>query len=534
MQIAVTRRRLLELVAALGLLALLPKQSLAQAPVPGGTLRMWSQEPQVLTNAATSSGIVFNITNKIFDGLVDFDFDFNPVPKLAESWEISDDGLTLTFNLRPGVTWHDGTPFTSADVAFSATEAWQKLHPRGRSTWANLQSVDTPDDLTVIFRLSKPAPYIMNALFGAELQIIPKHIYEGTDILNNPANTAPIGTGPFRFSEWRRGEYIYLEKYADYWDAPRPYLDGIVLQFIPDPSARAIALEAQELDIAGALPVPLNDAMRLKALPYLEIPERGGEAYSQFVFMDIDTRKAPFDDVRVRRAIYHAIDREFIAREIFFGLGTPATGPIPRTQIKFYSDDVPQYAYDLEKAKQLLDEANLMPGADGVRFRMTFDPIPGFADFMPLIASYFKSQMALIGIEVDIRSEDLTGYVDRVYNKNEFDMAMSSLTGMSDPTIGIQQLYWSKNIRPGTAFSNASGYSSPEADAALEAAQTEMNEQKRREDFIAFQRQVMTDLPSLPLLDVQYFTVINRRVHGYDVTPYGISGNFADIFLVES
>ena len=538
MSYTLSRRAFLGSTAAASLYGLTARLAFAgdasATPVQGGSLRMLVPEPAMLSNATTSNGHVFNVSNKIFDGLIDFDFNFNPVPKLATSWTISEDGKMLSFVLREGVKWHDGTPFTARDVEFSALEAWKKLHPRGRSTWANLEKVVVVDDLNIEFHLSKPAPYIMSSLFGAESQIIPRHIYEGTDILTNPANTAPIGTGPFRFVEWNRGQYIYLQRNEDYWDEGKPYLDDIILQFIPDASARAVALEAQEIDIAGGMPVPLIDAQRLNELPYLTIPEKGGEGYSQFVFMEVNTRREHLSDPRVRKAMLHAMDRKFMIENIFFGFAKEMTGPIPHTQSQFYTADVPEYAYDLELAKKLLDEAGLKPDQNGVRLRITCDPLLGYAEFLPVIASYFKSQMALIGIEVDIRNQDFSSYVKRIYDDYDFDVTVVSLTGMNDPTIGIQRLYWSKNIIPGTPFSNASGYSNAVADEALEAAQVEASFEKRREQFVTFQKQVMEDVPCLPIADVQYFTVKNVKVHGTEATPFGISGNFAEAFISNS
>src|SRR4051794_36765404 len=215
-------------------------------PVKGGTLRMWIVEPIMLTGAFNSAGQIYQISGKMFDGLVEYDFKLNPTPKLATAWKLSPDAKELTFTLRGDVKWHDGKPFNSADVKFSALEVWRKLHPRGKAIWANLTDVETPDPTTVVFKLSKPSPYVMNALVGVESQVLPRHIYEGTNILTNPANLAPVGNGPFKFKEWRKGEYLLLERNPNYWDAGRPYLDSIVVTFTPDEGARAVALEAGE------------------------------------------------------------------------------------------------------------------------------------------------------------------------------------------------------------------------------------------------------------------------------------------------
>ena len=207
----------------------------------------------------------------------------------------------------------------------------------------------------------------MNALVGVELQVLPRHIYEGTNILTNPANLAPVGNGPFRFKEWRRGDYLLLERNRDYWDAGRPYLDSIVVSFMPDEGARAVALEAGELDLAGGLPVALPDARRLERVPTLEIPTKGYEALAHQVFMELNVRKSYFKDARVRQAIYHAIDRDFLLKNIWFNFGKVATGPISSDLKNFYTPEVPRYEFSIAKANQLLDAAGLTKDASGVR-----------------------------------------------------------------------------------------------------------------------------------------------------------------------
>lgn len=198
------RRAVLRAGLALGTMATVLDQPRAwadEAPVRGGQLIVGQfPEPAVLTSGINTAGPTANISGKIFDGLLTYDFDFRPKPQLATAWEVSPDGRTIRFTLRPGVTWHDGHPFTSADVAFSVTEIWRKYHARGRSTFANVTSVETPDPLQVVLDLSQPAPFILNALVATESQVLPRHLYEGTDILANPHNIAPIGTGPFRFA----------------------------------------------------------------------------------------------------------------------------------------------------------------------------------------------------------------------------------------------------------------------------------------------------------------------------------------------
>ncbi|MES1161611.1 MAG: ABC transporter substrate-binding protein, partial [Rhizobacter sp.] len=285
------------------------------------------------------------------------------------------DGRSIAFKLRPGVRWHDGQPFTSADVAFSALEAWKKYHSRGRSTFAFVDAVDTPDPLTAVFRLSRPAPYLLAALMSSvEAQIIPRHIFGGGDIMSNPALNAPIGTGPFRFVRWDRGSQIVLERNPDYWDAPRPYLDRVILRFIPDGSANAAALETGEVHVG--LSVPFSDIERLGRQPALVVRRQTLSYAASVNVLGFNLDRPALRDVRVRRAFAHAIDRDFIVRNIWRGLATAVDTPIPPAVPEFFSADVPHYTFDLARAEALLQEAGLPRNARGVRLSLVNEPAP--------------------------------------------------------------------------------------------------------------------------------------------------------------
>ena len=216
-------RRLL--LAGMGMAGMGIGQATAQAPGPqpsaeprrGGTLTAIVQpEPPTLVSALNAGAPTGVVSTNIFDGLFSYDWDMGLKPALATRWEVAADGLALTFHLRPNVRWHDGQPFTAEDVKFSLEEIWRKIHPRGRATFANVEAVETPDPLTVVLRLKQPSPVILGALNAYESQILPKHLYAGGDALANPLNLKPVGTGPFRFKEWVRGEHIILERNPDY------------------------------------------------------------------------------------------------------------------------------------------------------------------------------------------------------------------------------------------------------------------------------------------------------------------------------
>ena len=202
---AVSRRSFLGYAALAGMATdlALPLSARAAQPLPrGGTLVIGSgpEATSGLTSAITSAGTAQLVSGKIFDGLLTFDEQFNPKPQLATRWEAARDGLSLTFHLRPNVRWHDGQPFTSKDVAYSVLEIWKKYHSRGRTTFANVIAVDTPDALTATLQLSKPAPYLLSALMSSvEAQILPQHLYAGREVLSNPLSNAPFGNGAFKF-----------------------------------------------------------------------------------------------------------------------------------------------------------------------------------------------------------------------------------------------------------------------------------------------------------------------------------------------
>ncbi|HVV27995.1 MAG TPA: ABC transporter substrate-binding protein [Rhizomicrobium sp.] len=524
-----SRRRLLEDAALAGLGIALPFAPAASAaPSRGGRLVIAiDSEPPVLTSALTTAGPAQYISGKIFDGLLSYDSRFTPRPQLAQSWSVSPDGLTITFRLRPGVLWHDGKPFTSADVAFSVLQIWKKYHSRGRSTFANVVSVDTPDALTAVWHLSNPAPYILSALGSPESQIIPKHLYDHGDVLTNPRNIAPVGTGPFRFVEWKRGEYVALARNPTYWDKGKPYLDQVILRVLPDGGGAMTALETGEVNLV--LDPPPADIARVRRLPGVSATASTGFTAALAAF-EFNLDRPWFKDVRVRQAFAHAIDRGFLLRNIWYGYGQVADSPIPATLADFHATNLPAYPYDPAKASQLLDAAGFKRGANGIRFSFTHDPLP-VGQAYKRSAEAIRASLAKIGVGMEIRSQDFATFVRRVYTARDFDTVQYAASAGPDPAVGTQRFYWSKNFQPGVAFSNGAHYSNPAVDRLLVAAQSERNALKRRALYARFQQIVQTDLPKIPLVSVNS-VALGKGVQNYAVDAYGVMGNFADAFLV--
>jgi peptide/nickel transport system substrate-binding protein len=501
----------------------------ATPPQRGGTLVIGAgpEATSGLTSAVTSAGTAQLVSGKLFDGLLTYDEHFNPQPQLATQWEAAKDGLSLTFHLRPGVQWHDGEPFTSRDVAFSLLEVWKKYHSRGRTTFANVTAVDTPDPLTATIRLAKPAPYLISALMSSvEAQVVPYHVYAGRDVLSNPANNAPIGTGPFRFVKWVPGEYVLLERNPHYWNPSRPWLDKLLLRFFSDPSASAAALETGEVQLMEA--VNLTDIARLEAHPDIVVTRYPATYISGVAAFEFNLDRPPFQDPRVRQAFAHAFDRDFIVRNIWLGNADPVEAPIPPAFPAFFTQDVPTYPLDLAKAEALLDAAGLKRNGDGVRLTVSNDPAP--TGPLSSIAQHLRSNLQKIGVQLQIRSSDFGEFVNRVYTRRDFDTIFYSANAGPDPAIGIQRFYWSKNFKPGVAFSNAADYRNADADSLLERGQIETDPGRRRALYDELQRKVQTDLPRIPLIAPHTVTLARRNVANFRGNQ-ALYSNLADVWL---
>jgi len=446
------------------------------------------------------------------------------------------DGKTLRFTLRPGVKWHDGAEFTSADVEYTLQEVWRKLHPFGRAAFANVVRVETPDKLTIALRLSSPAPYILNYINTYGAQILPKHLYAGKDVLTNPLNNAPVGTGPFVFKEWVKGSHVRLDRNPNYWGKgpngeAQPYLDGVVFKFIPDAAARTVALEAGEIDTALASTIPLTNLNRFQDKKKYTIDTDDGRYLSTIFLAQFNVRKPQLADKRVRQAFAHAIDRQALLKIVFLGYGKPATGPVPSSVVNYYSGDVKKYPLDLKQAAALLDAAGLKRGADGKRLKVTLDYDGGGGPTAARPAEFIKQSLAKIDVDVELRAGDTATYLRRVFTDQDYDLMISSLHRLPDPTLGVQRLYWTKNIIKGAPWTNGSGYSNPVLDKVMEDAAAEPDPTKRKALIKQWQQIVQEDVPLLELIEQTWVTVSSARVHKAKAQGDGLFASLADVWI---
>jgi peptide/nickel transport system substrate-binding protein len=507
-------------------------------PIPTGAapVQPWAQrvvtmlvdpEPTTLVALTNSGDPTMLVSGKVNEGLLTYDFDLTPRPQLALEWTNDPGSLTLQFRLRPDVAWHDGRPFTSTDVAASI-RLLKQLHPRGRSTFANVTEVETPDPLTAVIRLARPAPALIHALAGAESPMLPAHRYEGASPAESPNETSPIGTGPYVFREWVKGSHITLVRNPSYWGAPRPQIDELSLRFIRDPAARLHAIESGAIDIAPQTPVPVAELSRLSQLPGLVFETRGYEYTNQIVRLEFNLDHPILGQYPVRRAIAHTIDRYDLVANAWAGYAKIALGPIS-PDLKAYGREQPVVPeLDHGQAEQWLDAAGWRRDARGLRFPIELDFVPA-GDGYQRTAEGVAKALAEIGIAANVRMQDFASYVKRLYTDRVFALAITRSNNMFDPSVGVQRIYWSRNFRKGVPFSNGSHYASPIADKLLEQAATEVDPVKRKNLYLAFQNCVVTELPDVSLVAPAQITIANRRVTDYTTSAEGPNANFAEL-----
>ena len=540
MSLLPSRRRLLQAGAAASVAAgaLAPLGSLsraaaaaAAAPVRGGTLVIsLAPEPQHISAAFLTTMQTTMIAGKISEGLVWFDDQLQPRPELAEAWAFSDDGLSLTFQLRREVRWHDGEPFTSADVAFSLLEVWKKLHPGGRLAYASVRDVETPDPHTAVLRLDRPTPYLLSFMNVYGAQVLPRHRYEGTDLLQNPLNRAPIGTGPFRFKEWVRGSHIALERNPDYWQPGLPWLDSVVFRFIPEAAARSVALSSGEVQMALASNIPISNLNQFADTARYTINRSDGAYLASIQLVQVNVRRPPLADRRVRQALMYAIDREALLKVVFRGLGRVASSPIPSTVPAFLSAAGRQYPLDLKQSAALLDAAGLRPGADGKRLKLSLD-LGGGSLEATRTAEFIRQSLSRVGIDLELRVSDAGVHLKRVFGDADFDLFLTSLHNLPDPSLGVQRWYWTRNIVAGVPWSNGSGYSNPELDRVMEAAAIEADPARRRALIDQWQAIVQEEVPILDLVELDWTTVTSTRYRKTRAQGDGLYASLADAWL---
>ncbi|WP_179381652.1 ABC transporter substrate-binding protein [Jannaschia marina] len=519
---------------AIGALALAATGALADShatPKPGGTLiTTLPQTPRHL-NPAVQSGIVTGAPGaQLFATPLRYDENFEPQPYLAESWEFSEDGLSMTLTLRDNAVFHDGEPIESHDVAFSI-RAIQDNHPF-KTMFAPVAEVDTSDPKVVVMTLDRPHPALLLAMSSQLMSIIPEHIYgDGQDLASHPRNSQDVvGSGPFKFVEFTPDQHVILDRFDDFFMGDgRPYLDRIVFRIIKDASARTIGLENGELHLS-TFENTVNNITRMMENSDLVVTDEGYAAIGAINWLAFNTQSdGPTSDPKVRQAIAYAVDRDFILNAIMQGVSQPAlTGIHPGSP--FYDASVEPYDLDLEKAAALLDEAGYPAGDNGTRFSLSIDY--GNPTTRPQ-AEFTKASLARVGIDVTVNSlVDFPTWAQKISN-HEFDMTWDTVFNWGDPVIGVHRTYSSDNIKPGVIWSNTQQYVNPRIDELMEAAGQELDLDARKALYAEFQQILSEDLPVYWTNTLPYHTISQQSVMNPPRGIWASSAPYDQVWLDE-
>lgn len=501
-----------------------PDRASAQTGGRGGTLHsIINPEPAQLVMGLSTQAQTLTVGGKIYQGLLTYTFDLKPLPALAEKWERSPDGLRYTFKLRRGVKWHDGTPFSSADVVFSMTKILPMVAPRARMVLSRCESISATDEHTVVFKLKAPFAPFLGAFDVGTMPILPKHLYGEGDFKTLAAGAKPIGTGPFKFKAWERGSYIHLVRNPDYYIPNKPHLDEIYYHIIPDAALRSSALSKGTVKLSAFNDIEPFEVSKLRANPKLVVTTKGYELFAPLLWLEINNRHPLLSRKPVRQALAHAIDRNFIRDRIWFGLGRVATGPI-NSVTRFYDKNVRNYPFSVAEATKLLDEAGVRPKAGGSRAELKLLIAP-FGEVWLRLAEYVRQALSRIGITVTLDMVDVATFGQRVGNW-DYDITFNFLFQYGDPALGVARTYLSNNITKGVLFSNTQGYSNPEVDRLFEAASVSLDDQERQRLYSAVQKQLVEDLPLLWLLEMEFPTIHSADLVDVVTTGGGVNDSF--------
>ncbi|MBY0489686.1 MAG: peptide ABC transporter substrate-binding protein [Gemmatimonadaceae bacterium] len=481
----------------------------------------YDREPDTMNRYATH--ILEDIESCVVEGLVVPDERMHAVPVLAAEIPTlanggvvrrKDGGMDVTWKLRPGVKWHDGTPHTSADVQFTVNAInkgdWK---PESVDGFDRIASVDTPDSLTAVVHYREPyAPYVWQFVRGT----LPKHVLAGTSIdAATEYNRAPLGTGPYKVAEWKTGEYIALERVPGYWRGDSlPAIKRLVFRFIANTNTRINQLKTGEVHLVAL--VPWDKARELKDVAGVRLARTIGNGYEH---VSLNQGKvAAFKDVRVRQALAHAVDRPLIVKSLLDGLVTEVNGPVQPLS-PAYEPNVTAYAYDTTRAKALLDQAGWKPGADGIRTngsqRLAFTLIAqsGFA-IRENVAQVLQQQWKAVGADVQVQLVDGTA-ISALWFNGKFDAMLHWWQMGADPELTL--FFASDRIPP--RGRNINQVADSALTALLYASDREIDEGKRVDLLKAVQRRVAELAPEIPLYNTTKLDAVPASLEGHTGNP---------------
>ena len=487
----------------------------------GGTMiSAMTGEPSGLIFMVAGESASAAIASNIFNSLLKYNGNLDIEGDLAESWQISDDQKTITFKLKPNLLWADGKPLTSADVLFT----WKTVTDENtRSPYASdyqlVSNAEATDALT--FKVTYGQVYAPALDSWASLHILPKHLLAGQDIRTTSFARKPVGSNYYQLSQWNHGENLKLTRNPNSV-LGQAAIDQLVTRIIPDNSAQFLELMADNIDSMGLDPIKYSRIIpaRPELKKNLNLYKELGNSYTYLVF---NLKHKPFDDIRVRKAINYAIDKQEIIDGVYLGLGINISSPY-KPGTRWSNPTLKPYSYDPEKARALLKEAGFTKNANGILERdgkpFAFEIITNQNKEREKSAVIIQRRLKEIGIDVKIRAIEWASFISRFINTGDFDVVILGWGLGLDPD---QYNIWHSSQQAPGQF-NFIGYNNPTVDKLLEQGRSELNPDKRQEIYHAFTEQLLADSPIIYLSAGYGLTAIHKRIEGIvnPIPPAGI------------
>ena len=479
-------------------------------------------EPSILIPMLAGDSASHNIAGLVYNGLVKYDTDLSVIGDLAESWDISKDGLVITFHLRKGVKWADGVEFTADDVMFGYKTIIDEKTPTAYSEdFRQVKKAEVLDRFT--FRVTYEKPFAPALTTWGSLIILPKHLLEGKDITKTDFARNPIGLGPYKLSKWVPDQELILGSYKDYFEG-RPYIDRYIYKRIPDPATMFLMLRAGEIDMMGL--TPLQYTKQTETDYFRKNFNKYRYPAFQYTHMAFNLKHPWFKDRRVRQAIAYAIDKSELVDVVLFGLGSPATGPyVPNTWP--YNPEVKKYDYNPENARQLLKEAGWedtdgdgLLDKGGRPFKFTVFTNTG-NKLRENTATIIQWKLAQIGIKMEIRKLEWSTFINQFIDKKRFEAVILGWSISLDPD--QYDIWHSSKTREKEL--NFISYSNPEVDELLEKGRRTFDINERKKAYFRIQEILAEEVPYIFLYVPDATVIISARVRGIKPSPIGISYN---------
>lgn len=496
----------------------------------GGSLTVgMTADPDTLNPLVSNTTPGNWINSAIYPHLMTMNSKGEKVPYIADTFTTSEDGKTVTFKLKQGLKWQDGTPITSADVKFTGEYLAEHKLQWTAGIFESVESTETPDDLTVVYNLKQPYPGFAGTL-GYWVRIVPKHIWEKVSDPKNFDNPEPIGAGPFKMVKWERGQYVEMEAVDEWFAAPegKPYLDKVIFKIYPDINTMVLALQKGEVDVT-AQDIPASAAKQLEANKAIKLEQTPSLGYAYYSFNLNPDKPSPTQDAKFRVAMATATDKETIINVGLEGMGLNLETPVSPVLKQWVDPSVKGPEYSVDKAKDLLNEAGYKDtdgdgivnapsefGGENAELELMYDSANIYHQ---KTAKILEKNASDIGVKLVLKPVEYNTLSAKIFSEKDFEMHIGKWGALEESSDNMESLFHSK------AQLNFMGLNNPELDKILTAAKYAPTEEEAIKNVSEFQKWYVDQFPVVPVY-VQTFNLAynQEKFGGFEMFPSDLQG----------